>query len=255
MTKDQKKRLEQLRTQVFEREELLRKSRLLQNQYKESEGDSKMCAAEELLGVLDRLIEIEERKESHLVFLEYFLLSVLKAASGAVQLKDCTVALRKELKILQVYLESAIEDLRSVSDPPAMLSLCLRLVEIGKRLPILSGLTGQEYGEAELLPFSKHTDIQAILHSRKCGVGPRHRAIDEREKKLKLIEPLIMELQSLRFSGRFRNVQAAVNYLLTQDRYQHLAELIYSDTPQISYEKFLIKVAKKAWRSAVHTQN
>jgi hypothetical protein len=94
--------------------------------------------------------------------------------------------------------------------------------------------------------------FKEFLHKAKSGEGGKTKAKREREGKLKLTARFRDDLKAACLSGKFRSAEEAVNNLLKEDAYPEFYNNVYGDDePRISYQKFLLPVARKIWKASV----
>ncbi len=277
MTRDQKETLARLEAELAERASLERELKGLRivepEEVEEIEGDE--IQPEEALKRIDRLIELEKR--SHITFLKYVLMPTLFRAEKAKRAKEEKLPGESPHKYDQEYMELTILEnaLRGVlvlldgqvgSEGPGItgqlnmtrgqfISLFLLATEIGRRLPLLSALTGQEELKwADLVPYSTDEGLKRLLHAHKSGSGGRRKAANERKQKMEILAPLFEELKKERFSSRYKSYRSAVEGLLDRDEFIHIREHIPPEGeryPLIAYDAFLYPEAKKIWDAEV----
>lgn len=273
MTRGQEEALARLEAELAERASLERELKGLRivepEAFEEIEGDE--IQPEEVLKRIDRLIELEKR--SHITFLKYILMPTLFRAEEARKAKE--ERLPGENKYDQEYMELTIlenallgvlalldgqldQEGPKITDQLNMtrgqfVSLFLLTTEIGRRLPLLSALTGQEELKwADLVPYSTDEGLQKLLHAHKSGSGGRRKAANERKQKMEILAPLFEELKKERFSGRYKSYRSAVEGLLDRDEFVHIRNHTEGmKRPFIAYDTFLYPEAKKIWEAGV----
>lgn len=149
-------------------------------------------------------------------------------------------------KALRILESENLQDMELMS----FTDLSFSLLEVGKRLPILSSLISHDIGIEETLKYSTYSNIQDVLHKQKSGEGGQKKAARARENKTETIKPLLDKLERLRFSGKYKTYKKAVFALLLEDEFQLIAEAVCSVPSTIS-EKFLMKEAKKVWEKSI----
>jgi hypothetical protein len=256
MREDREEALLRLQAELDERALLLREMEGVQA---EMEGGIEPERVEEILKRLSRLSKLEE--QSHVTFVKYCLMLTLSQAEEAKRTKEEQFKKGSydqeymELHILEQSLEGVLGMLDEHAFPKSLISLSILLIEIGRRLPLLGTLTGEESLRlTDLLPYSTDAGIQSLLHAHKCGYGGKLKAANEREKKMEILAPLFAALKRERFNGRYRSLRSAVEGLLDRDELCHIHDHIPPDGqkyPLIAYDTFLYPEAKKIWNAEV----
>jgi hypothetical protein len=256
MTPDRREALSRLQAEMDERDALIREMEGLKA---EIQAGIEPERAEELLKSLSRLEVLEE--QSHVTFVKYCLMFTLSQAEEAKRAKEEQLPKgdydreHMELHILEQSLQGVLGMLDEQAFPKSLIRLSILLIEIGRRLPLLSTLTGEESLKlTDLLPYSTDAGMQSLLHARKCGHGGKQKAANEREKKMEILAPLFDALKRERFSGRYRSLRGAVGALLDRDVLCHIYDHIPPEGkkyPLIAYDTFLYPEAKKIWNAEV----
>jgi hypothetical protein len=119
-------------------------------------------------------------------------------------------------------------------------------IGLGEIFMALKICTGAE-PRMGVLPIEFHREI-----SGQGGKVKAERAVRERARVLKSIQPLFRELRKVRLSGKYKTCEEAITSILTNDdRFTDIASIIYSDPPVLSYDHTFMPEAKKVWREAV----
>ena len=196
MEKDQRERLDRLLANREEVECLLRRKEELEAEIESTTDQSvRLPIQKELLDILDKVIEAEE-KVTPADFVSMFLLLMLESiegifdAKGSIPLDPKSVPLHNEIAILQASItDVALKILEkptisSINDGQFS-TLLFIMMEIGKRLPILSSTIGGDIGIGQILRLSSFRDIQDILHKSKAAKCAKIKWQTEQAKKEK----------------------------------------------------------------------
>lgn len=255
MDEEQRAKFNRLRAEFEELDHLHAQHKDIEKQLAQAEAERNDTAISELAGkraeLLDRIVAYRPND-----FIRHVLLSQVKSAHEIRSevnrsRKPRDKASIKELLILEKSATEASDLLEG--EESDLLLLCMLLLEVGKRIGVLSSYTGKNTGFSDY--ESSMARIQTILHRKGSGKGGAKKAERERAEKLQFIKPVLDELKRARLSGKYGSLYRALDKVLAREEFQHIeTELRGKDEekknkkPWISYDNFFIPEARKIWK-------